>query len=235
MQKSSCSLVLTLQHILGHNLPLYYSRGYHRRIPWMQLPLTCTNSHVAISRKMIGNAPKSVYHVGRDRQLIWLTFFLSPHSLLACPSAMVRKHPNYDLVLSVGPCYVEFFHRAWQKTNQHFPIGSHPPPCTYRSMRSTTPLLSNPLHHSICLPLLSSLPFFPTSPYPPPALLCHSPAFYQTALSFKVSSPIKKTQCGRAESCMYWFDLSNMYSYGFGCIINHGSWYSDVGIGTCQR
>ena len=31
-------------------------------------------------------------------------------ALLACASAMVRKRPNYDPVLSSGPRYVEFFH-----------------------------------------------------------------------------------------------------------------------------
>ena len=85
--------------------------------------------------------------------------------LLACASAMVQKCTKYDPVLSAGPRFVEFFHQAWQKPNQHFPIGFHPPCCAYRSMRNMTPFLSttgtNPPCHLICLPPQSSLPLYP--------------------------------------------------------------------------
>jgi len=33
-----------------------------------------------------------------------------PSPLLALAAAMVRKHPDYDPVLSTGPRYVEYFH-----------------------------------------------------------------------------------------------------------------------------
>ena len=57
---------------------------------------------------------------------------------------------------------------GWQKTNQRFPIGSHPAPCTYRSMRNTTPLYRRNQSSS-----LFSTPPSPvlTPPFPPTSLL----------------------------------------------------------------